>query len=160
MIFLTSLRCVGSRFEYIPSSLLPPSFPFSLHISHLIYITSHHIISSHTKSSTVAQFHYLILKLTLGVKGASAPKVCGLYKHEIVDSCTVSLPHIEAHSRCQKRECSKSVRPLQARHRRQCTVSLLHTEAHSRCQKSECSKSVRPLQARSRRQLRSFTTSC
>ena len=71
------------------------------------------------KSSTGVQFHYLILRFILGVKVAVPPKVCCPYKHEIVDSCTVSIRHTETHSRCQSRGPSKSVRPLQTRNRRQ-----------------------------------------
>ena len=86
---------------------------------------------------TVAQFHYLILRHTLGVKRASHPKdsiesLAGAQfptsRHEIVDSCTVSLP--------QRHENVDS-----------CTVSLPHTEAHSKLNFRESGISLHGIRA-------------
>ena len=49
-------------------------------------------------------------------------------RHEIVDSCTVSLPHTEAHSKCQKSESTKIPASHLISYRHEivdsCTVSL------------------------------------
>ena len=158
--------------EWLPSAPFYPSIASSI-TSHRI--TSHCTVSllQGTKSSTVAQFHYLILRLTLGVKRANAPKVCGPYKHEIGDSCTVSLLQgtklstvVQFHYLIlrltlgvKRAGAPKVCGPYKHEIVDSCKVSLPYTEAHSGCQKGECSKSVRPLQARNRRQLQSFTTS-